>query len=75
LRHEQQGELYRIFVYDCPPYDGGLHLPVSRAWKNFKSTDLSVPPPSWHVAKGWTSCSTRCTRPSRTRSTNTSTAS
>lgn len=40
LRREQQGELYRIFVYDCPPYDGGLHLPVSRAWKNFKTTEL-----------------------------------
>jgi len=33
-------DLYRIFVYDCPPYDGGLHTPIKKEWVNFKKTPL-----------------------------------
>jgi uncharacterized LabA/DUF88 family protein len=32
--------LYRLFVYDCPPFDGGLHHPISKQWVDFKKTPM-----------------------------------
>lgn len=35
-----RGELYRIFVYDCPPFSGKLHHPLSGAYIDFAKTGL-----------------------------------
>ncbi|WP_211266707.1 hypothetical protein [Halotalea alkalilenta] len=34
-------ELYRIFVYDCPPYTGKQHNPISKQPIDFSRTDES----------------------------------
>lgn len=34
-------ELYRIFVYDCPPFMGKLHHPVTKRLVDFGQTDLA----------------------------------
>lgn len=33
-------ELYRVFVYDCPPFDGVLTHPISKKQIDFKNTSL-----------------------------------
>lgn len=35
-RLEQQ--IYRVFYYDCPPYDRGLHNPLTKRYVNFEKT-------------------------------------
>ena len=48
LPRAQHCELYRIFVYDCPPFGGGLHHPVSKNWIDFKKTDLFANRTNFH---------------------------
>ena len=43
-------ELYRIFVYDCPPFMGRLHHPVSKRLIDFAKTDLAKFMQSFHEA-------------------------
>lgn len=38
---EDQDELYRTFVYDCPPSDHRAHLPITKRAINFKFTGSS----------------------------------
>lgn len=33
-------ELYRIFVYDCPPFDGSLHHPLTKKLLRFSQSPL-----------------------------------
>jgi len=47
LRHVSDGKknddyLYRIFFYDCPPFDGKAHNPVTGKAVDFSKTDVYV---------------------------------
>lgn len=35
-------ELYRVFVYDCPPFEGKLHHPISKQLIDFSKTPAAV---------------------------------
>jgi len=34
----EQSDLYRIFFYDCPPFEGRMHWPISKRAINFSET-------------------------------------
>lgn len=33
-------QIYRVFYYDCPPYDRGLHNPITNRYINYKKIPL-----------------------------------
>lgn len=35
-------ELYRVFVYDCPPFEGKLHHPISKQLIDFSKTPAAL---------------------------------
>jgi uncharacterized LabA/DUF88 family protein len=40
LSHVQEGELYRILYYDCPPLDKKTHNPITGELIDFSKTDV-----------------------------------
>lgn len=38
----KQNELYRIFYYDCPPYEKRMHLPISGKSINFATSEQAI---------------------------------
>lgn len=42
LAHVGPDKLYRIYFYDCPPYDKKQHNPISKRCINFAKTEVAV---------------------------------
>jgi uncharacterized LabA/DUF88 family protein len=41
MKHVEDQELYRIFVYDCPPFEGKAQNPISGKTVNFQNTEIA----------------------------------
>lgn len=39
---QSSAELYRVFVYDCPPFEGKLHHPISKQLIDFSKTPAAT---------------------------------
>jgi uncharacterized LabA/DUF88 family protein len=42
MKHVENEELYRILVYDCPPFEEKAQNPISKKTINYKTTDIAV---------------------------------